>query len=346
VVLIAVLAVLGLVAGVTIWALWVTRAPATPTDLSASQTATSVRLTWLPGDGDVEVDHFVIVRNGVEVGTVAGTETAYVDDAGLTPGAEYDYQLIARSGDTQSEPSEHLAVRTLAPSPVDLVLDTSTASTVSFHWSPPPDSPAPDQYVVIRDGVALDPIPGDATSYTENGLSAETPLEFQVVAAWGENRSEPSASLTVTTLTWDAPLQGTWPVELRTTKVPGSGASGEVGDTWSDTWTFTPKCVGSKCDVTLKGSVGGPGYKDVPFTVTLKRSGNVYTGSTKAKVTVCRTVRSLDTLTLRLTGTSDPVTGLWSAWKGTFVLGSPYTNAGDGYYCPAQSWTFALTGAQ
>ena len=60
----AVLAVLSLVAGVTFWALWVNRAPAIPTGLTGSSTAVSVDLAWTPGDGDVTVEEYLVLRDG------------------------------------------------------------------------------------------------------------------------------------------------------------------------------------------------------------------------------------------------------------------------------------------
>jgi hypothetical protein len=35
--------------------------------------------------------------------------------------------------------------------------------------------------------------------------------------------------------------------------------------------------------------------------------------------------------------------GAWHAWAGTMRVSSPYTVAGS-EYCPAQSWTFAVSG--
>jgi hypothetical protein len=349
---VAIVSVIALVAGVAIWVVLANRAPSAPTSLTATATATSVQLTWTPGDSDVttvEPDEFVVLRDGDVVGTVPASRTSFLDENGLAPGIECDYQVIAQTGSQASEPS-HVVVTTLAPSPMGLGVLESTPASVSFYWSQPPDSPLPDEYIILRDGQELGPVPGATDSYSVDGLKPGTSIDVQVIAVWGDARSAPSEPLTVSTLKWAAPLQGTWTVKFKTTETPGSGASGKVGDTWTSMWTFTPKCAGSDCNVTVTGSVAtGPEYTAVPFTATLKRSGDVYTGSTKAEVTSCGSdlfaVMTEDALTLRLTGKKDADTGLWTAWTGNLKLSSPYTEAGPLSYCPAQSWTFSLAGA-
>jgi hypothetical protein len=310
----------------------------------------SVEVSWAPGEGDVEVDEFVVLRDGLAVGTVAGAETTFLDeDVNLVPGTEYEYQVVAMSGTIESEPSGAVDVRTLAPSPTGLEADPSTPSAVAFHWSRPPDSPLPDAYVVVRDGVELSPVSGLDDFYVEDGLKPATSLDFQVVAVWGDNSSDPSETLTVSTLKWAAPLQGTWPLDVKVTKSPGGSL--EKGDSWSDTWTFTPKCSGSNCNIKVSGAISPPGYTARSFTATLTRSGSVYEGSTKAQITTCGSVAGVggtkvqNTLTLRLTREKTAASGLWSAWSGTLVTSSPRIVASSTYYCPAQSTTFSLTSA-
>jgi len=344
----AVVAVIAMVAGVALWVVLANRAPAAPTGLKATATAMSVELTWAPGEDSVTTlaaEEFAVLRDGDVVGTVPASQTSFVDeDMDLAPGVEYDYQVVARTESQASEPSDHVLVTMQTPSPVDLGAGESTPEAVSLHWSRPPDSRLPDAYIVVRDGEELSPLPGVTESYTEDGLKPDTVVDFQVIAVWGDARSAPSETLTVSTLKWAAPLQGTWTVDFKTTTTPGSGASGKVGDTWTDTWTVTPKCAGSDCNVTVKGSVSsGPGYEPVPFTATLKRSGNAYTGSTKAKFSYCGDTLTTDTLKFRLTREKVASSGLWSAWSGTLAVNSPYTSISSTRYCPAQSWTYSLT---
>jgi hypothetical protein len=338
---IAVLVVLGVVVGVSIWALWLNRAPAVPTDLTASATAVSVDVAWTPGDGDVTVEEYLVLRDGDVVGTVPGSQTTFLDeDLNLVPGAEYDYQVVASSGRATSDASEHLLVRTLAPSPVDLGPDPSTPSAVAFHWSRPPDGPVPDTYVVVRNGEELSPVSGLTDYYSEEGLEPGTSIDFQVIAVWGENSSEPSDTLTVSTLQWAAPLQGSWQVGMETTE---STTNLDVGEKWTDTWTFTPECAESGCDVTVEGSISPPGFADRSFTATLNRSGDVYEGTATAKISKCGDALVDNTLTLSLKAVEEANNGLWSSWSGTLVMESPRTSISSTRYCPAGSTSFALT---
>jgi len=83
----------------------------------------------------------------------------------------------------------------------------------------------------------------------------------------------------------------------------------------------------------------------VPFTVNLTSSGAWYAGSTTAYISKCGSVNTRNTVTLRIAADNGAVdNGAWNSWHGTWVVSSPYTPDGSSYYCPAQSWTFALTG--
>ena len=112
---IAVLVVIAVIAGLLIWAPWVSKVPMTPAALRAqSPTATSVVVRWaLPTTGPV-VDHYLIRRDGVQVGSVTGKVTSYQDN-GLNPATAYRYSVVAVSGTVRSLPSSALVAKTLTP---------------------------------------------------------------------------------------------------------------------------------------------------------------------------------------------------------------------------------------
>lgn len=69
--------------------------PDVPQDLSASIEGTSkVRLHWSPSSDDTGVSSYTLYRYGVELMTVAGTATSYLDQSVLT-GETYTYSLDA-----------------------------------------------------------------------------------------------------------------------------------------------------------------------------------------------------------------------------------------------------------
>lgn len=334
--------VLGLTAGLLIWAPW-HKVPVAPAAVHGqSPTATSVLVFWPPSRGGATIDRYLILRDGTQVGSVPASQTSYLDN-GLAPGTTHRYKIIAVSGTQRSRPSVSTAVRTITPSPIGLVLGQATWTSVQFHWSPPPNSPAPSGYAIFVNGAPGATLPAGTTSYNDTGLQLATTYQYQVVAIWGSQQSSRSRVLAVTTLA--APLQGSAPLQVKTLSTPGGGASLRVGETWSDSWTFTPSCTANGCTLKTNGEWAPPSLKAVPFTVNLTSSGAWYVGSTTAYISKCGSVNTRNTVTLRITADNGAVNkGAWNSWHGTWVVSSPYTTDGASYYCPAQSWTFSLTG--
>lgn len=338
----AAVAVLGLVAGLLVWAPW-HQDPVPPAAVHAqSPTATSVLVSWSPSKGGATIDRYLVLRDGAQVGSVPVTQTSY-NDHGLAPGTRHQYTIIAVSGTQRSGPSVKAAATTITPSPVALTAGRATWTTVAFHWSPSPKGPVPDKYLIYSDGTSIATLPGTTSSYAITGLDPDTAFEVQVAAMWGTRASGLSPVLPLATLA--PPLQGDMPVQVNTVSTPGEGASLNPGQKWSDTWGFTPGCTANGCTLKTDAQWAPPDYKTVPFTVTLTRSGAWYTGTTKAPISMCRSVTVQDTVTLRIAADSGAVSnGAWNSWHGTWVVSTPYTTADGGYYCPAQSWHFSISG--
>ena len=71
-----------------------TQAPTAPTSLTGTATSfSSVALNWSPSSDNVGVTQYQIFRNGVQVGTAAGTTYT---DTGLSPLTQYTYTVRAR----------------------------------------------------------------------------------------------------------------------------------------------------------------------------------------------------------------------------------------------------------
>jgi len=333
--------VLGLIAGLLVWAPW-HKVPVAPAAIvGQSPTATSVLVSWSPSRGGAAIDHYLILRDGTQVGSVPASQTSYLD-RGLAPGTAHRYRIIAQSGTQRSQPSRTIVVRTITPSPVGLAAGQVTWTTEEFSWSPPPNSPAPSAYAVFANGAQVVTVTGGTTSYSVTGLQLATAYQYQVAAIWGDHRSGPSPDLAVTTLS--PPLQGSVSLRYKTLSTPGSGASLKVGQSWSDSWTFNPSCTANRCTLTADGEFAPPGFTVHQFTVNLTGTGNVYTGSTRTAISTCGSVNVKDTVTLRIAANSGGVdSGAWSSWGGTMELNSPYVTSGN-EFCSPQSWTFSLTG--
>ena len=82
-----------------------TQAPTAPTSLTATATSFStIALNWSPSSDNVAVTGYLIYRDGVQVGTAAGTSFT---DTGLTPLTSYTYTVRAR--DAANNLSAHSA---------------------------------------------------------------------------------------------------------------------------------------------------------------------------------------------------------------------------------------------
>ena len=77
--------------------------------VQASAEPWSVRLTWTAPRGGESVDHFVLKRSGVSIGS---TSNLAFDDDDVLPGGSYEYLVVAVSaGGAESRPT-HITVRT------------------------------------------------------------------------------------------------------------------------------------------------------------------------------------------------------------------------------------------
>ena len=112
----AVVMVLGLAAGLVVWAApWVPPPVLRPAGLVAGPaTANSISFRWSrPSTGPLP-DKYLILSGGTVAGSVAGTATSY-RQAGLWPATRYQYRVMAVRGGKRSPQSALLTVRTLTP---------------------------------------------------------------------------------------------------------------------------------------------------------------------------------------------------------------------------------------
>ncbi|HEU5144006.1 MAG TPA: fibronectin type III domain-containing protein [Dermatophilaceae bacterium] len=319
-------------------------------------TATGTTITWAePTTGGTPAS-YIVLRDGAEVATVPGSTRSF-DDTGLTPATSYRYTVVVVSQypDTRSEPSEELVVQTPPQTPSGLAASAVTTSTLTLRWAFPA-GPAPEGFVILRDGDDVGTVGGSVRAFQDKGLLPAHKYTYTVVAVFGGVRSAESPAVSATTLTPPvsaARLAGSWDVDGKITKATSGitlGDAAAAGQVFGSTWELTPRCSSGACDATLKGSLAGHS-----FSMTLKRSGAVYTGSNKAHVSHCVTPLGTkdvtNTLMVRLTVTKAGLdSSVWAARvvSGTLTMTSPYTVGGSSgpisYYCSSGSLTASLTG--
>jgi len=230
--------------------------------------------------------------------------------------------------------------------PAGLTADSSTTSSVAFHWARPATGPAPDRYLIMHEGRVVASVPGSATSYRRAGLAPDTAYQYQVTAERGGKRSAPSAAVTVTTSApplSQARWEGPWTVDIRIVH-GGSALRGKGPKGWTEPWRARPRCPAGPCTVRISG-----GLNRRTFTATLTRSGSVYHGTTKAAIFRCGShsdrVWIHSTLAIRVTLTKAQVNnGTWAAgsWAGRMVISSPHTSTAT-FYCTAFTLTTTLS---
>jgi hypothetical protein len=335
---IAAVVVLVLVGVGVLWYV-VTRPGPSPERLTASSvTSRSVALAWSRPRTGKAPEQYVVRRNGTEIGRTGADAT--FQDTGLEPLTEYRYTVLAVVGGQKSSPTDELKLHTHPANPTEVNSGDITPTSVVITWSAPP-GPAPEKYVVQRDGADVATVAAGTLTYTDSGLTPATEVTYSVIALTKGERSDTAPALHVTTKeppVADARFQGAWNVTMKVTK--NNGTKLNVGDTDSARWSFAPRCGSGACVVDLSGTLG-----TTPFTMTLNRAGGLYRGQTQAKIAKCNGAQPTDTIAISINVTGGGMSaGTWSVsnWTGSLTLSMPYVRSGN-YYCPTQSADFSVT---
>ena len=311
-----------------------------PDAAGGSGTSVSVKIGWsAPATGPLPGD-YEIFRNGVEIGTVLGSETSYVA-GGLTPSTSYGFQVQAVRGGRQSPVSATLTALTPPLRPAGLDVRRETTSSVEIAWSGPAAGPAPGRYEILRDGSELTTVPGSITSYTDKGLEPDTGYSYQVIAVTGSDKSQASATLTAAhttkpplsaaVLNWNGMV-----TEKSISVIPAApGWRLQPGQSTQDGWNFQPDCSSGPCDTALNGS-----YDGYTFATTLTRSGRTYTGSATLKndfdCSLNKSISFSGTITITITVHAASAQGY--IWQATSFSGQ------ETVYAPAFGGCLAVTG--
>ncbi|MCX7920512.1 MAG: fibronectin type III domain-containing protein [Clostridia bacterium] len=198
--------------------------PTAPSDLRVtSAQGTSIELGWNKSEDNVGVTQYNIFRDGIYVGST-GTATSFTDDKDLVPNRRYTYTVIAKdkAGNVSQASNEAVGIiDTIAPTvPTDLVVLSSTGTTIEISWSKSEDNVGVAQYNIFRDGVYKGST-GTALSFTDEGLEEGKSYNYTVLAKDGATKPNVSAQSNVLIgTTQNQPP--TAPSDLRVTSAQGT----------------------------------------------------------------------------------------------------------------------------
>jgi large repetitive protein len=176
-------------------------APSTPTVTSSSSTSADISWSAVAGASSYQVQRSVSGAGNFSVigANVTGTT---MHDSGLTPGASYDYQVIATNAGGNSAPSPIATVTTVPGQPGLLSTTSKSASEIDLTWTA---APGATSYDVQRGPGGSGTFPTDlgtvtGTSFADTGLSAGASFDYQVVPLDAAGAGAPSNTATATTL--------------------------------------------------------------------------------------------------------------------------------------------------
>jgi hypothetical protein len=127
--------------------------PSAPTGLSAVLNGTTSLLRWSAAADNITVDHYVVLRDGSQVGS---SETTDFTDTGLIPGTTVGYSVAAvdAAGNVGPAVAVNLAIPDTTPpgAPPKLIARLTKAGTVALTWRAAADNGRIAGYRIRRAG--------------------------------------------------------------------------------------------------------------------------------------------------------------------------------------------------
>ncbi len=171
--------------------------PVKPKDFNVTNiTSDSVTLEWSDVEGE---SGYEIFRNGELIHTTEANVTSYTDN-NLTAGEDYTYEIKAINDAGESEAAGPVEVKTKEAvvelsAPVNLAFTNVTPTSVTLTWEDTSDNET--GFKIIRNGELIYTTEANATSYTDDNLTAGESYEYEVIATDGLHDSTPlKASVT------------------------------------------------------------------------------------------------------------------------------------------------------
>ena len=302
-----------------------TQAPAAPSALSASQTATradslGITLQWT--DNASNESGYVISRDGVAVGTTGPDATSFVDSVAAPFAASYSYTVAAQKvgfNDSTAAATTFKPLPTLlAPSGLAGVYN-ATAKTMALGWVD--QTTGESGYVVKRATGTVNAKTGavgwgafsarptastvlaaDASALTDTAVAANALYQYQVTAMAGTVSGPAAIWITTTATSLNAPTQ---------LQASGAPAASSFGLQWQNsssaltTGYEVQSCLGTAASCALPGAVWNP----LAGTLTVGASTSKFSASgltSKTRYTV--RVRAISNAV-----PAQPLSSPWSA---------------------------------
>jgi len=188
-----------------------TTAPGAPGGLAATPGDRQVRLSWTASTAS-DVATYRVLRDGVEIATVAAPETTHTDTA-VANGRAYAYAVVAVDTAANRSPSSGTATATprdgVAPAAPTGASTTPGSGSATVRWTAPADTDLASYRVLRADGSTAATVAAPANSAVVTGLTNGTPVTFTVVVVdTSGNTSPPSAAVTTTPAAGSVPAQG------------------------------------------------------------------------------------------------------------------------------------------
>jgi len=161
--------------------------PHKPTGLTLTHVAhNSVSLKWDASSDLSPADQYIIKRDGNAISTVPASQTTFTDNS-VSELTDYVYTVIAAKEGSQSLPSIPVTVKTPSrdgkPSaPANLHSMGETPTAISLMWGESVGSSPIRWYYITRDGKDIQAVPGNLTSYVDDGLTPDTEYSYSVRA--------------------------------------------------------------------------------------------------------------------------------------------------------------------
>lgn len=152
-----------------------------------------INLSWAAPTG-VQVDGYNVYQNATATGSPLNTSlitgTSF-SDAGLTPGTDYEYAVVAVIGSFTSNPAL-AAAATLPLTPTALNANGVGTNQINLFWTAPPGNL--QGYAIYRDGVPvpLDTVPATQTTYADLSVAGGSQYTYAVTAFTSSGESSPS----------------------------------------------------------------------------------------------------------------------------------------------------------
>jgi chitodextrinase len=269
-----------------------TTPPDAPTGLTATAaSATRVDLSWTDATDNVGIDHYVVLRGGVQIGRTSGPATGYSDLA-VTGTTTYTYTVEAAdaAGNISADSSPATATTpdgTPPTAPTNVWAFPLAANRVFLAWGASTDNVGVTGYTIYRNGTKL----ADVTSRLYLDISAQPSTTYSyTVTAFDAVGNESLPGGPVTAKTFADTSAPTAPTGLKV----GAQSAGEVDLVWNASTDNVGVAGYSVFRNNVKlGNVTSNGFADktavqgVSYTYTVKAfdaAGNVSGASNSISV--------------------------------------------------------------